>query len=128
MTQSQSESLYDRIGGAEGVSDLVVEFYERVLHDEELAPFFHGVRMDHLRHMQHAFFTLATGGPIPETDFELKNAHIGRHIGEIQYRRFVGHLLETLEAMDLEPNDIDQVVSRLALERDNVVDDAGNPD
>lgn len=33
-----SVSPYVRLGGAAGISDLVVEFYERVLADADLAP------------------------------------------------------------------------------------------
>jgi hemoglobin len=128
MSSSTTSTLYERIGGAQGVDDLVVEFYERVLHDEELAPFFHGVKMDHLKHMQVAFFTIAAGGPTDETPGSIKVVHSGRRIADRHYRRFVAHLLDTLEARGLSEEDVDVIIDHLALERDNVVDDAGMPD
>jgi hemoglobin len=128
MSSSTTSTLYERIGGAQGVDDLVVEFYERVLHDDELAPFFHGVKMDHLHHMQVAFFTIAAGGPTAETPSSIKTVHGGRGIADRHYRRFVGHLLDTLEARGLSEEDVDAIIDHLALERDNVVDDAGMPD
>jgi truncated hemoglobin YjbI len=121
-------TLYARLGGAAGISDLVVEFYERVLHDPELAPFFQHVSMPHLRHMQVAFFTMATGGPPPEAASSIKDAHAGRGIHERHYQRFVEHLLATLTARGLDAEDVDAIVTRLALERDDVIDDPGSPD
>ena len=35
---TESESLFDRLGGATGVAEIVNEMYERVLADPELAP------------------------------------------------------------------------------------------
>jgi hemoglobin len=118
-------SLYQRVGGAPGISDLVVEFYERVLHDPDLEPFFHHTSMDHLHAMQIEFFTLATGGPASRSGFELRASHIGRGVRDHHYRLFVQHLLDTLEARGLEQEDIDAIIDRLALERDEIVDDIG---
>jgi hemoglobin len=121
-------SLYDRIGGASGVSDLVVEFYERVLHDPLLAPFFHNTSMEHLRTMQEEFFTIAAGGPSKASSLSLKTAHAGRGIGSAHYQRFIEHLLATLETRRLEPDDIDSLIDRLALEHDDIVDAPGHAD
>lgn len=123
-----TNTLYNRLGGAAGISDLVVEFYERVLHDPLLAPAFAHTSMDHLRKMQQEYFSIATGGPSSNAELSLRAAHAGRGISEAQYRRFVDHLLATLEPRGLEPDDIDRMMDRLALERDNIVDHPGNPD
>jgi len=122
-----SSSLYERLGGAPGISDLVVEFYERVLNDPELGPFFQHVSMDHLRHMQQEFFTVAAGGPAGEAPFPVRAAHAGRHIGQHHLDLFVGHLLATLESRDLEPGDVEAIVGRLRDERDAVVDVPDSP-
>jgi hemoglobin len=126
-TMTVTASLYDRLGGSNGISDLVVEFYERVLNDPLLVPFFKHTSMQHLRTMQQEFFTIATGGP-SEVVLPLKVAHGGRGIADKQYQRFVEHLLTTLEGRGLEPGDVDAIVDRLALEHDSIVDAPGQLD
>jgi hemoglobin len=124
---SVTTSLYDRLGGSSGISDLVVEFYERVLNDPLLVPFFKNTSMDHLRAMQQEFFTIATGGPSAAV-LPLKVAHGGRGIADTHYQRFVEHLLMTIENRGLEPKDVDAILDRLALEHDGIVDAPGQPD
>jgi hemoglobin len=126
-TMTDTSSLYDRLGGSNGISDLVVEFYERVLNDPLLVPFFKNTSMDHLRTMQREFFTIATGGP-SEVVLPLKVAHGGRGIADKQYQRFVEHLLTTLENRGLDSGDVEAILDRLALEHDSIVDAPGQPD
>ncbi len=120
-----NKSLYIRLGGAAGISDLVVEFYERVLHDEQLAPFFAHVSMDHLQHMQQEFFTVATGGPASETGFSLHTAHKGRGISAHEYELFVAHLVATLETRIDDPDDLARILDRVQLERELIVEQSG---
>lgn len=122
MTQP---SLYERLGGAAGISNLVVEFYERVLHDPQLTPFFQNVSMDHLRHMQEQFFTVATGGPVKESVFALHTAHAGRGIGPHEYELFVEHLVATLEPRLENPDDLKMILEELDRERDVVIERPG---
>ena len=42
------KTLFEQIGGAETVAQLIDQFYDRVLGDEELAPFFEQTSMDRL--------------------------------------------------------------------------------
>ncbi len=125
---STTVSLYNRLGGATGISDLVVEFYERVLDDATLSPMFENTSMEHLRTMQHEYFTIASGGPPSASAMSLKAAHAGRGITEAHYQRFFHHLLATLESAGIDRDDIDTMIERLALERDQIVDDPGQAD
>lgn len=117
-------SLYDRIGGEAGVVQLVEAFYERVLADEELAPFFRHVPMDALRKMQKEFFSEALGGPLFYSGRPLREVHAGMEIKRRHLTRFTDCLLATLEAeqegLKLSRQDIDAIYSRIALEADEI--------
>lgn len=69
------KSLYERLGGADGVRAVVVRLYEKLLTDPELSPFFAGVNVEALRNSQHAFVSVATGGPNKYTGQSLIVAH-----------------------------------------------------
>lgn len=58
-------SIYEHIGGAETLEQVVADFYERVLADAELAGFFAGANVSRLKGRQVKFFAAALGGPEP---------------------------------------------------------------
>ena len=57
-------SLYERLGQDQGIRTAVDEFYQRVLADPELTPYFDGVDMGRLRGHQAKLLVQVTGGPV----------------------------------------------------------------
>lgn len=55
------DTLYERLGGQDAIDAVVEEFYNRVLADEDLKPYFEGIDTDDLRAHQKDFLTYATG-------------------------------------------------------------------
>jgi hemoglobin len=121
-----NKSLYDRIGGEAGIEKLVDEFYDRVLADPELSPFFANTETSRLRAMQKEFFSEAIGGPLFYSGHSLREVHAGRGIKKTHLRLFTGHLLQTLkdhkDELSLSPQDIDAMYSRIAIEADEISD------
>ena len=91
------ETLYDQIGGADGISRLIDAFYSRVLADPELKRFFAGVEMTKLRRMQVELFSGALGGPLQYSGRPMVQAHRHLKIGLQDYQRFIRHLFDTLD-------------------------------
>jgi hemoglobin len=124
MAEREESSLYDRVGGERGIEHLVSAFYERVLSDPELAPFFENVPMPKLLTMQKEFFSEALGGPLFYSGRSLRDVHRGRGIQKEHLRRFTDHLLSTLtssgEQLGLTEQEIDAIHSRIALEADEI--------
>ena len=89
-------TLYQQIGGQPSVEKMVTAFYQRVLADPLLAPYFSGVEIEKLKSMQVAFFTIALGGDEPEKMPSLRESHAGRGIESKHLTRFTELLLETL--------------------------------
>jgi hemoglobin len=120
MTDEAEETLYDRIGGGEAVSRLVFDFYQRVLADPELGPFFVDTPVEKLGTMQAEFFSAALGGPIQYTGRSLSDSHAGRGITAQHLRRYLDHLLETLQGFDLSNDDRYDIVSRINTYADEI--------
>lgn len=115
------ETLYERVGGEEGVRRLVDDFYDRVLGDPELRPVFEGANIDRLHRMQRVFFAAALGGPVEYVGRPLSEAHFGHKIERPQFARFVGHLLATLERFDLEDRDVKAIIARVNTYADEIL-------
>lgn len=121
---SPEKTLYDRIGGRQAIEKIVTILYDRVLHDESLAPFFANVRIDHLRHMNSEFIAAALDGPVQYSGAELVAAHGGRGITRAHFSAFIGHLALALEDHGVAPSDVDAVLGRLATYAGKITGDA----
>lgn len=119
-------SLYDRVGGEQGVIKLVDAFYDRVFLDKELAPFFDSARVDRLKKMQKEFFTIALGGPGEYSDVNLSHAHHGKGIEIQHFRAFVQHMFDSLKELDLSEEEIYQIASHVNTYVGDVVEGAGS--
>jgi hemoglobin len=114
--------LFEKAGGTEGVAQLVDDFYSRVFDDPELSPFFEGVPSEKLKRMQVELFSAALGGPAIYTGAPIREVHANLGIEKHHIARYVEHLLETLRSMDLDPNAVNAIYSRIAVQADDVTD------
>ena len=114
-------SLYDRLGGEPAIDATVDQFYQRVLGDDELAPFFENATMDALKKHQVRFLTQALGGPTNYSGRPLKIAHANLSIEQHHFDRVAGHLSATLAALGVGPDLIDEVIAGVAPLAEDIV-------
>ena len=118
------QSLYERLGGQAAVDATVDRFYEKVLADESLAPFFEGLEMKRQAAKQKAFLTVAFGGPNRYTDRAMRAAHTRAReqgMAESHFDAVVAHLAETLRELGVGEADIDEVAAVAESVRDDVL-------
>lgn len=116
-------SLYDRIGGAETISSLVDSFYQKVLADGELSPYFKHSSMDKLMKMQQEFFAAATGGPLTYSGRPLRDVHRDMAISKREFGRFTEHLIETLKEVGVAEDASYEIISHVNLFADEITND-----
>lgn len=120
----EKKTLYDRLGGKEGVDAIVNDFVTRVLADPTVNWERKGVKRGGLsfrrgesleweasqenveRLKQHLaqFIAIKTGGPTAYSGVEMKTAHEGMRITNTEFDASVGALKATLDKLQL-PND-----------------------
>ncbi|MBN8615535.1 MAG: protein kinase [Deltaproteobacteria bacterium] len=101
-------SLYERLGGEPAVEAAVVRFYEKVIADPSLAPFFDGLDLGAQIRKQIAFMTFAFGGTTVHSGRDLRQAHAGlvkRGLGGAHFDAVASHLAETLDELGV-PRDV----------------------
>ncbi len=103
-------TLYQRVGGEAAIQAAVDRFYERVLADPALSPFFTGVNMSRLKAHQFAFLSQALGGPKQYSGASMRDAHSKLAIEQRHFDSVAVHLVETLRELGV-PEDI---VGRIA--------------
>lgn len=106
--------LYERLGGREGIRAVVDAFYDRLLEDDQLGPYFADADMERLRRTQTEFLCEAAGGPETYDADSIEEAH--RHVpftpADIQ--RAIELLETTLAEFDVSEADADAVVQAIA--------------
>jgi hemoglobin len=92
-------TLYIQIGGEAAINAAVDRFYERVLADPALSPFFKGVSIGRLKAHQFAFLSQALGGPRQYTGASMVEAHARLAIEQKHFDSVAVHLIETLREL-----------------------------
>jgi hemoglobin len=121
MATQTSTTIFERIGGEASVDAAVELFYEKVLADEALAPFFDGVNVKAQRRQQKAFLTAALGGPGNYRGRDMKAAHSRLDIEEKHFGLVAGHLVATLGELGVSSDLIDEIVAVVAPLKDDIV-------
>lgn len=116
------ETLFEKIGGTESVEQLVTAFYQRVLVDPMIGPFFKNTEIEKLHKMQVAFFSIALGGGAPDEMPSLADSHRGRGIESKHLTRFTELLVETLNEVGISDEDARRVYERIATYSGDVLD------
>jgi hemoglobin len=121
VTEFTDLSLYDTIGGEAALTAVVDDFYVRVLNDPELAGFFAGTNMNHLKGRQVEFFAEALGGPVTYSGASMHDAHVGRGIGQRHFDLVAGHLVGSLASAGVGEGEIKQIIAAIAPLAEDIV-------
>lgn len=101
-----TRSLYEKIGGFGAVSNIVLNFYGKVLESDAIAPYFAAVDMPRLIDHQTQFVCALLGGPASFSDDQIRNVHRPAAITREAFDRAVVLFEESLIEAALEPADV----------------------
>lgn len=115
------QSDYDAVGGAPAIKAVVNRFYELVVGDPSLAPFFEGIDMTSLKRHQVLMVSQVMGGPAEYDGRELRAAHAEMPIRSEHFASVVEHLVAALHEFDVPQEIIDRVVAALGQTQPDIV-------
>ena len=114
MQPSQSQSLYEQLGGEAAVNAAVDLFYRKVLTDDRISRFFDGVDMDHQIAKQKAFLTMVFGGPVAYSGKDMRGGHahlVERGLNDSHVDAVIENLGQTLAELGVAPELIAKVAA-----------------
>lgn len=117
-------ALYEKLGGEKAVDAAVDIFYEKVINDADLAPFFDGINLERQRKMQKAFLTVAFGGPNNYSGRGMRAAHarpVAIGLNESHFNKVAEHLQRTLLELSVPYDLIQEVMNIAASTKDDVL-------
>jgi len=115
-----SQTIFERYGGFAKVRRVVSTFYDYVLDDEVMAPYFTGVDMRRQIDHQSKFISAVMGGPGSYSDDHLQRVHAHLGIDHEAFRVMSSLLREAMEDHDMAPADVEAVMHQIAI-REHVV-------
>lgn len=115
-------TLFERLGGAEGVRRIVDELTHRLAADPQLGPLFAGVDGEGLRRHREHYLAAVLGGPEQYTGRGLREAHRPLAVDDSQFDRFLLHVRESARAAGTAPGAADELVAFLLGLRPVIVD------
>jgi hemoglobin len=114
-------TVYDAIGGSAAVAAAVDILYDRLLADAVVAHHFTDVDLRQLSSHMRAFLTAALGGPELYQGRDMGSAHARLGITGEEWDVTVGHVVGTLESLDVPADLIGKVGGKLIPLRDAIV-------
>ncbi|MER5452121.1 group 1 truncated hemoglobin [Streptomyces sp. NPDC002766] len=91
-----SPTLFEQLGGEEAVGAVVDIFYDKVLGDPDLQPYFTAVDLDVLKQHQRRFIGQALGANRPYSGRSMRRAHEHLAITDEAFGKVVSHLAGAL--------------------------------
>ena len=116
-------TVFDRIGGAAAIAQVVTELYERTRADPELGPYFHTTDIGTQRRKLSEMIGASLGGPEAPWLLGLEDAHRGRGVSHRHFSLLAAHLIDILNEFDVNADEADVVMNWVAQGRDAVVED-----
>jgi len=107
-------TLYEDLGGREGVAKLVDEFLRRVADDYRIVEAFAGANVPRLRRLLEEQFCQVSDGPCEYTGGSMEETHRGMGISEKEFNALVEDLIDAMEALDVPVATQNRLLARLA--------------
>lgn len=115
------DSLYQRLGGEQGVDRLVEELLDEVYADTRIAFLFEGSDRDNLHAVIVEQICAETGGPCTYEGLDMRAAHSGLDIRHDEFDAFVEDLIVAMERMGVATPVQNRLLAIFAPMREKVV-------
>jgi len=118
------DRLFEKVGGRRTINELVRIFYDRVLADQRLAPFFPDADMESLRAKQVMFLAMLLGRARTYAGRDLTAAHAGaraRGLTDEHFDALLGHFEASLGELGVDVAYTREVIARIETTRDAVL-------
>jgi hemoglobin len=142
LGEGARKTLFDRLGGQEGITKIIDDFVPRVLADPRVNWERKGVtrggfslkrnqsvewqasdeNVAKLKKHVGQFLALATGGPTTYEGAEMKNVHAGMHIANPEFDAAVGDLKATLDKLRVPTDEQKELLAIIESTRPQVVE------
>lgn len=124
-TQTASQTLFKRLGGQVAINAAVDIFYDKMMKDSRIIPFFAHTNMDIQRAKQKAFLAYAFGGFPNYQGRDMRTVHKRlveeKGLREEHFNITAAYLKETLEELQLPEELVNEVMAIVSSTKEAVL-------
>lgn len=108
------DALYRDLGGRTNIQRFTDDFYDRMLRDPALAPYFDGVSAAYLKRVLADYFCVTAGGPCSYDGVSMKDAHTHLGIDRAAFNGLVEHLQASMARAGVPFSAQNRLLARMA--------------
>jgi len=119
------KSLYERLGGYDGITGFVNDLLPRLQGDDSLGRFWQNRSDDGVAREKQLlidYLSANAGGPVYYTGRDMLLSHKGMKISEADWSAFLGHAGATMKALQVPGPECDDVVAFVLSLKDDIVE------
>ena len=119
------KTLYDRLGGYDGITGFVDNLLPRLQSDSQLGRFWQNRGDDGIAREKQLlidYLCSNAGGAVYYTGRDMKSSHKGMKISESDWSVFLGHAGDTMAALSVPKQECDDVVAFVLSLKDDLVE------
>ncbi len=119
------QSLYDRLGGYDGITAFADDLLPRLRGDAQLGRFWEHRGDDGIAREKQLlidYLCANAGGPVYYTGRDMKLSHEGMRISESDWSVFLQHAGATMESLQVPKRECDEVVTFVLSLKDDMVE------
>lgn len=120
-----SETLYERLGGYDGIVAVANDLLPRMQADAQLGRFYQHRGEDGLKRARQLlidYLCTSAGGPVYYTGRDMKRTHKGMKISESDWSVFLGHLDATLSTLQVATPERIEIVALMQGTKSDIVE------
>lgn len=115
------DTLYDQLGGKQGIASLTDASIEHYANDPRVAPTFVHADIDRFRRMFALYICQITDGPCHYTGDSMADVHRGMNLSETQFNAVVEDLTAAMTSLRIPVPVQNRLIKRLAPVRADVI-------
>ena len=121
----EQKSLYERLGGYDGITAFVNDLLPRLQADPRLGRFWQNRGDDGIAREKQLlidYLCANAGGPMYYTGRDMKTSHKGMKISEGDWSAFLEHAGATMEALQVPRKECDEIAAFVSSLKDDIVE------
>jgi hemoglobin len=120
-----NKTLYDRLGGYDGITAFVNDLLPRLQSDAQLGRFWQNRGADGIAREKQLLINYLSnnaGGPVYYSGRDMLLSHKGMNISDNDWTIFLGHAGDTMAALNVPQQECDDVVAFVLSLKDDIVE------
>ncbi len=117
---SNKQSLYEQLGGQEGLNAIVNNFINQIGKDKDILPYFSDSSISRFRENITLHFCMLADGPCKYEGDTMIDIHTGMNITESDFNRVVDLLINAMEEQHIPHRIQNQLLARLVPLRSSI--------